>query len=116
MSSNSAYAARAMRNTAPTAQKAISTTNTCHLRPVVMAGDFTLQDYSHAERSSVSTVTRSYSVPSNETSSGCRVATKGLATVTPLHVNPDCRSSESSKRHPAAAAAAMMIESHMLNW
>ena len=41
----------------------------------------------------------------NALSNGCLVTANGLATVTPPHVNPSCRSSERSSRHPAAAAA-----------
>src|SRR4029077_3143549 len=37
----------------------------------------------------------------------------GFKTVTPLQVNPFCRSSESKKRHAPAADAERMIESQM---
>lgn len=37
----------------------------------------------------------------------------GFKTVTPFHVNPFCKSSDSKNRHPAAAAADRMIESQI---
>lgn len=51
---------------------------------------------------------------SNDESSSCFSLANGLATVTPLQVNPACRSSDSRRRQPAAAAADRTTESQML--